>query len=813
MLRPYAVSLATRVRLALVACLALVVVVLVQAAPAQAAPPTAAPPSPAAPAMAATGTGSISGTVTDAATGNPLSGVTVTLGQPEQVDPAPNQTTSTDANGHYRFDGLVDTGSYAVAFRVPGSTYLPEAWPNHHSWEGWEPIALATGENRTGIDAALDQGVGVDGLITDASGTPVAGMCLTAYASSDTDFSGDSTCTDADGRFSATALADTDITLTVFDDTGTYVALTYPGPADPALRGAVSTRITGLHVVLSTGASVGGRVTDAAGTPLADICVRLDPTDGSYVPQHTACSGADGRYSSAGVPSGVYRLTFYAYGRIPEQFYPGTIDLPSAQVLTLTAPEHAELADAVLTSGASVSGTITAAGSGQPIEGCIQISPVVPGQGSWGNTCAGADGTYSFGGLVAASYTVSFTGPYATDYLPADYTDPMTGQSVILLADGQTRSGVDAALTLGGSISGTMTTTNGPVTGTFACATAYRPNPVGWPASVGSACADDAGHYTVHGLPFGDYLVEGIGGHLITQWYDHASGPGTATPVSLTEGASATGIDFVLEHSYDLYVTAQDASTFAAVGGIEVIVQTPGTDPVTVGTTGADGSASATTPAPGIYTVRLHDPQGRYADWWYPSGDEAGAAQVWLGLSPTYVTGRLTPPVPVTSTVAGTVTVHVGGQPLAGITVRAYAGDSPTAAAEATTDANGTYTLTGLAAGSYVVSFTSADGHYRAQWWQGAATRPAATAVVVPASQVGVDAALDVATFTASGVVTAAGTGSPVAGASVAAYPEGGSTAAVTTTTTPNGAYSLTLPDGTYTLKVTTGDGRYHDAW
>ena len=132
----------------------------------------------------------------------------------------------------------------------------------------------------------------------------------------------------------------------------------------------------------------------------------------------------------------------------------------------------------------------------------------------------------------------------------------------------------------------------------------------------------------------------------------------------------------------------------------------------------------------------------------------------------------------------------------------------------AETAANGTYTVGGLSAGSFEVSFDDPSGTYALGYYNSAGftlNRQDATPVSVPPDATGIDVELPLAggTFTLSGTVTAAGTG--VAGAIVYVF-DGTSSAYVgNATTTAGGAYSLALPPGAYKLWVQTNTPGYPD--
>jgi len=94
---------------------------------------------------------SISGTVTDAATGEPLSNICVYASGTSY-----GQSGQTDSSGYYRVDAL-RSGDYKVQFydcQYP-ATYLSEYYNNKSDWNSADVVSVTLGLETGGIDAAL----------------------------------------------------------------------------------------------------------------------------------------------------------------------------------------------------------------------------------------------------------------------------------------------------------------------------------------------------------------------------------------------------------------------------------------------------------------------------------------------------------------------------------------------------------------------------------------------------------------------------------------------------------------------------------
>jgi len=157
--------------------------------------------------------------------------------------------------------------------------------------------------------------------------------------------------------------------------------------------------------------------------------------------------------------------------------------------------------------------------------------------------------------------------------------------------------------------------------------------------------------------------------------------------------------------------------------------------------------------APGQYQVHF-DPVGCYygalpfAPQWY-SGQAfrstAAPVTVTAGADTTGINATLARD----GTIAGTITGPApASAPLTGVCVQATPKDAPPGAGRAvySVSQSGSYTLTRLPPGQYLVSFRSGCGTsgYAAQWWQDASSRATATVITVAPGSVidGIDAAM-----------------------------------------------------------------------
>ena len=741
--------------------------------------------------VTATGTSSIAGTVTDAATGAPIEGVCVTAGVWESAEAPPQVTACTDSAGAYLIAGLDPRFSlYGVRFEKPGSWYLPEVWRDMHDLGSWTGVNVPAGQLVTGIDAALEEGGRVEGTVTDESGTPLAGITIGHWASSDTGPATGSALTDSAGHYSYVTLPGLDHGLTATNPEGPLLPQTYDGAPFSVSALAIT---TGIDFQLARGATVTGRVVDSAGTPFAGACVLLEPADpNNWADGFGMCTGVDGTYTSKGVPTGSYRVRFVDWKTrsFPDQYYPGGYDPAAATVLSLTAPGSTALDDMVLRPGGVITGRVLAADTGLGVPACLVATEA--DSGAWGGSvCAGTDGTFRLTGLQPGRYTLVASAE-TLDYATTTYVDA-TGSSAIAVMEGQPTD-VSIVMPLGGRISGTLrdATSGAPLAG---CVNVELPaTPPAWPTHVSSTCSDADGRYVIRALSPGTYLVNANSSHHTSFYFDGVKGPAAATPVAVAAGATATA-DFALPWQFDLELTLMGSPVPGA--GLEVTLYGAAGQTVATTTTTTDSIARLDVPQTGTYRIGVHDPQGRFLDTYYNGKADLASSDpvtLYAGFGLHLAMGMLAPEP--TGSISGLVIDAQSGLPLAGATVSAHR-DGDDAVTSTQTGADGAYTLAGLSAGTYRVEFAATN--HTTSWYAWVPVREWATPIVMPATAIGINGYLSPLLSTLGGGVTDAATGAPLAGVSVTAYDESGSPQVATTG--PDGRYSLAVAAGSYRLR------------
>ena len=741
-------------------------------------------------------TGSISGTVTEDVTGTPLADICVEgiLG-----DGLAYVFGTTDAAGSYVMADA-PAGTYRVQFYdCSGSGYVSE-WYDDTDRASATDVVVVSGLDRTGIDAQMSTGGGITGtVVEDGTGAPLQDICVDAYTADYDSWGG--TTTLSDGSYQILGLSPGAHYVEFYDCSGSGYANEFYD--DAGFETATTIQIIGPDVVggvdaaMGPGRSLSGTVlADDTGLPLPSVCVEAFTDRGfGYGFDLTA---SDGTYTLTGLGQGDY-LVFFSdcstNGYISE-YFDDARDTETATRVTVGTVDVTGI-DASLSPGAQISGTVTDADTAAPIEGlCVYADS---DDGGYGDAVTASDGTYTVRGLATGSYRVEFWDCSGSGYIGEFYDDATfdTATPVEVTAPNET-SGIDAALSLGGSIEGTVTASGVPVS--EVCVDVSN----GDTASFTSTLVD--GTYRVDGLPAGDYRVyfsDCFGGGLTAEWYDDSPTEAGATLVSVTPGAVATGIDAVLAGGGSISGTVTADADGALLADICVTAEAVTSFHFRETRTAADG----TYVLPGLneddHVLQFVDCAAngpRYAPEYFDDVTDPGSATTVFVTDGGAVTG-VDAGLAMLGSISGTITDDVTGAPLEGICVDVYPLTSGSYGF-AVTASDGTYTVAGLLADDYTVQFSDCStGVYSGEFYDDVTSFEAATPVPVldGADTPGIDAALRSDANSISGTVTAVG-GGALPGICVSAFEDGGF-GFVEAVTGPDGAYALVdVADGAWRI-------------
>ena len=393
-----------------------------------------------------------------------------------------------------------------------------------------------------------------------------------------------------------------------------------------------------------------------------------------------------------------------------------TLALGSATPLSLAA--YQEWFGTPLSTDATISGTVTAVGGGDLAGICVEA--FLNGTGIAAATPTAANGTYTISGLAPGSYGVLFVpGCGGGDFASQWYNGTTSGTqsapgTLVAVTATSPATGINAAMSAGTSISGTVSASLGGAHLAGICVNAF---PVGGTNSAGTADTSAAdGTYTVGGLLPGSYDVEfsagSCGGSYVTQWFNGtptgASSMSGAMAVAVTVASPATSNNAAMSASTSISGTVSAAVSGADIGNMCVWAYPVGGGGVEKATTALDGMYVISGIAVGSYTVQFYTyPCGgrNYVTQWYndtPTGASSVSGAMAVSTSVVSPATGINAELALAASISGTVTAAVGGSDVAGACVSVTSTDGGIGGST-TTAADGTYTVFGLAAGSYKV--------------------------------------------------------------------------------------------------------------
>ena len=392
--------------------------------------------------------GEITGTVSDKTSGEPIAKVKV-----EALDPSGGEvvtTVETAANGTYTLGGLT-SGSYDIRFAPAADlNYLPQFYPSGVAQSEATAVPVTAGASAGPIDIGLSPAAGeVSGTVVSASTHgAIAGAVVKIF-----DGLGDyvtSAETSATGTYSITGLAEGEYTVEFLDTSGGYVPQFYPEKPSAAGAGSVSvvagTDTANINGALGRGGGISGRVLAAPSqTPLANVSVLVYEATGELVKKGE--TDTNGGYEVTGLAAGSYKVEFVASGvNYAPSYYEASSFVAGAKPVAVSAGQTTPSIEGTLTAGGAITGTVTEAAGGAPIEGAEVVIYEPAGQ-RVAFTETGPEGKYAVESLGGGEYVIEFLPTSSALSAQYDGGFPAFAEATrVVVSAGGTHTGVNAAL-------------------------------------------------------------------------------------------------------------------------------------------------------------------------------------------------------------------------------------------------------------------------------------------------------------------------------------------------------------------------------
>jgi hypothetical protein len=619
----------------------------------------------------------------------------------------------TDSQGNYSFN--VPAGTWKVAFnpwRLPGY-FLFEWYDDKGNDFGNADLVTVTVGATTTINEELVTGGKISGRVTDGlngiQGISV-GVCeLNGFCFDWRD-------TDGDGNYSINAPeGDWKVYFNNYKNIGYFVNEWYNDKGYLSRDGDVvhvgkKQTTSGINAALDLGAKISGRITDEYGNGLPNIDVTALDLNSAWI--NGAPTDSQGYYNF-NVPPGSYKVQFDAWRTeyYLLEWYNNKLNFETADIVAVDISQTTSDINAQLESGGRIAGRVTDGVNGIPgvaVSACYSDGNCIYG------TETDDNGDYVMK-VPAGTWKIFFNNYRAIGYFVNEWYDNRsisTDAITVGVVTGETTSGIDAQLEIGGKIAGHVTdNSNNTLAGVAIGVYDSFVN------QINNGGTDSAGNFEIN-VPAGEWKVHfnpsPVPGYYLFEWYnDKGYDFGNADLVTVTVGATTT-LDEELVTGGKLTGRVTDISA-NGVANVSVSLNNINGNWIGCNSTDIEGNYSCNIP-PGSYRVFFETAwlEGFYAPEWYNNKSNVTVADV-IEVSKDH-TSNIDVQLDTGGKIAGRV-INDGGNGIANVYINAH-DLSGNWISGISTDNNGNFSFN-APAGDWKVYFSSSSvpGYYLFEWY------------------------------------------------------------------------------------------------
>ncbi|WP_307072756.1 carboxypeptidase regulatory-like domain-containing protein [Arthrobacter pascens] len=640
------------------------------------------------------------------------------------------------SDGTYMINRL-PAGSYKLQFTGNNTGALEQWYNNAASFADATAVTVTTGQDVTGVNAALIKGATISGKVTAPAAVNLTNTRAELYKTDSATYPVKSAYLGSDGTWRFTGLPAGSYKLKFTGtDTGALDQWHNNAPSFETASTLILTTgqdLTGITTTLVKGATISGKIAAPAGVSLATIKAYAYKADDESAQVASSSLTSTGSYQIIGLPAGSYKLKFIGdkSGAL-EKWYTNAASFATATAVTVTTGQDLIGVDAVLVKSATVSGKVTVPAGVTVASVRVEIYKTDYAYSPVGTASVGSDGTYKVIGLPAGSYKLKFAGAKAgaLDLWHSNAASFDTA-TIVTLTNGQDLTGLNATLVKGATISGKVTA---PAGVSLIRSSVYVYNAAEGGNYVQYASLGSDGSYKFIGLPAGNYKLSFSGYNSGAQelWYKTGTSFSTATALTVAAGQDLTGIDVLLVKgatiSGKVTTPVGIAANSTRVALYKADSSSSSLQSVWVG---PDGSYKFSELTAGSYKIKFLGNGSGALDQWHSNAASFDTAtpltlttgQDLAGISTTLLKG---------ATISGKVSTATGVS-VSNANIYAYKADDATASvASARVNTDGSYKIIGLPTGTYKVKLQG-NGSGATDQWYGGATFETASPVALTA--------------------------------------------------------------------------------